>query len=167
MVKSFIVLTIKLMPLFVFVACQSSQLSDNKKAIASLSSDNGTLDLAQSTFEQQKIDKEKAAKNLLEAREKRVVINPDDLVEVEIFPDVNIAIYARTTKNVFGKKSYLRLNKKEKGVNPCVRFNVADDAQRYFLQKGGPEKDLFGLDLDGDGFACDWNPEPFRKIKIQ
>ena len=21
-------------------------------------------------------------------------------------------------------------------------------------------------DLDGDGFACDWSPEPFKKIKV-
>ena len=130
-----------------------------------LSSDNGTLDLAQSTLEQQKIEKAKAARKLLAARENRIIINPDELIDIETNYKINIALYARKTENVLGKRSYSRLNKKQKN-DPCIRFSVSDDAQRYFLQKGGPEKDLYGLDLDGDGFACNWNPEPFKKIKV-
>ena len=28
---------------------------------------------------------------------------------------------------------------------------------------GGPERDQFGIDPDGDGYACSWDPSPFRK----
>ena len=39
----------------------------------------------------------------------------------------------------------------------------ADDvAQEAFLAQGGPQSDRKGLDPDGDGFACDWDPRPFR-----
>ena len=38
----------------------------------------------------------------------------------------------------------------------------ADQAQSAFLDSGGPEKDRKGLDPDGDGFACGWDPTPFR-----
>ena len=68
-----------------------------------LSSDNGTLDLAQSTLEQQKIEKAKAARKLLAARENRIIINPDELMDIETNYKVNIALYARKTENVLGK----------------------------------------------------------------
>jgi hypothetical protein len=29
------------------------------------------------------------------------------------------------------------------------------------LARGGPDKDPRGLDPDGDGFACGWDPAPF------
>ena len=35
-------------------------------------------------------------------------------------------------------------------------------AQEAFLKAGGPERDRYGLDPDGDGFACRWDPTPFR-----
>ena len=35
-------------------------------------------------------------------------------------------------------------------------------AQIDFLAKGGPERDRLGVDPDGDGYACAWNPAPFR-----
>ncbi|CAN0586593.1 unnamed protein product, partial [Ectocarpus sp. 12 AP-2014] len=39
----------------------------------------------------------------------------------------------------------------------------ADQAQIAFLEAGGPEKDRNGMDPDGDGFACNWDPTPFRR----
>jgi hypothetical protein len=36
-------------------------------------------------------------------------------------------------------------------------------AQIAFLERGGPKRDTLGLDPDGDGFACYWDPAPFRK----
>ena len=35
-------------------------------------------------------------------------------------------------------------------------------AQEEFLRTGGPERDKLGVDPDGDGFACAWDPRPFR-----
>ena len=38
----------------------------------------------------------------------------------------------------------------------------SDLAQKAFLSRGGPERDILLLDPDGDGFACKWDPRPFR-----
>ena len=46
------------------------------------------------------------------------------------------------------------------------KFKSKDEAQRKFLKDGGPYKDRFNLDPDGDGFACDWDPEIYRKLSI-
>jgi hypothetical protein len=44
----------------------------------------------------------------------------------------------------------------------CGRYAAADLAQEAFLKSGGPERDVWGIDPDGDGFACGWDPRPFR-----
>jgi hypothetical protein len=44
----------------------------------------------------------------------------------------------------------------------CGRYPSADLAQEAFLRNGGPDRDREGLDPDGDGFACGWDPRPFR-----
>lgn len=44
----------------------------------------------------------------------------------------------------------------------CARYASPDLAQQAFLEAGGPERDRKGLDPDGDGFACSWDPRPFR-----
>lgn len=44
----------------------------------------------------------------------------------------------------------------------CGRYPSADLAQESFLKNGGPDRDREGLDPDGDGFACGWDPRPFR-----
>ena len=36
----------------------------------------------------------------------------------------------------------------------CSNFSHWQDAQEFFLLRGGPESDPHGLDLDGDGIAC-------------
>ncbi len=45
----------------------------------------------------------------------------------------------------------------------CAAFANADRAQEEFLRRGGPQRDPLNLDPDGDGFACNWSPEPFRR----
>ena len=42
------------------------------------------------------------------------------------------------------------------------RYASPDKAQQDFLAKGGPDRDRLGVDPDGDGFACSWDPRPFR-----
>ena len=44
----------------------------------------------------------------------------------------------------------------------CAKYSSSDLAQSDFLAQGGPRRDRLGLDPDGDGFACAWNPQPFR-----
>lgn len=78
----------------------------------------------------------------------------------------NIVEYALTTKHGVGTQLYRRIslfagNKAERN---CARYASADLAQEAFLQAGGPERDRLGLDPDGDGYACAWDPSPFRRI---
>jgi len=44
----------------------------------------------------------------------------------------------------------------------CAKYASSDQAQLAFLKAGGPQRDGLGLDPDGDGFACYWDPAPFR-----
>ncbi len=77
----------------------------------------------------------------------------------------NIVAYAISTKHAPGTQIYRRggLNKQSKFERNCAAYSGPDMAQIEFLSKGGPERDRLGLDPDGDGFACSWDPRPFRK----
>ncbi|TCS65743.1 hypothetical protein [Primorskyibacter sedentarius] len=79
----------------------------------------------------------------------------------------NIVAYALQTTNPKGAQLYKRfgLNSQAKFQRNCASYASADLAQEDFLALGGPEKDRKGLDPDGDGFACAWDPAPFRKVR--
>ena len=75
----------------------------------------------------------------------------------------DLAAYARATSNRPGDQVYPRPEgDSSTSARACSRYNSPDDAQRAFLVAGGPEADPLNLDPDGDGFACNWSPEPFR-----
>lgn len=42
----------------------------------------------------------------------------------------------------------------------CSDFSTQADAQNFFLANGGPSSDPHGLDLEGDGIACETLPCP-------
>ena len=153
--------------LFILCSCQNLQTNTQEPLDNRLASDNGQLDLSQSTLEQQNIEKTQAKRALLKAREKRIVILSDLEEDLSQNSEINVAVYARQTTNLIGEQIYNRLKVKRKKTNPCLRFNSADDAQRFFLSKNGPIKDFWNLDQDGDGFACSWNPEQYRKILLK
>lgn len=44
----------------------------------------------------------------------------------------------------------------------CSGYASADIAQRAFISAGGPILDPRGMDPDGDGFVCGWDPRPVR-----
>lgn len=48
----------------------------------------------------------------------------------------------------------------------CASYESTDAAQTAFLAAGGPQSDPRGMDPDGDGFVCGWNPAPFRKSQL-
>lgn len=77
----------------------------------------------------------------------------------------NIVSYALQTNNPLGNRQYSRsgVNLAAKSQRNCAAFASPDQAQIAFLDKGGPQKDRQALDPDGDGYACDWDPTPFRK----
>ncbi|WCR11618.1 hypothetical protein JHW45_04320 [Paracoccus stylophorae] len=48
----------------------------------------------------------------------------------------------------------------------CAGFANPDAAQIAFLAAGGPGRDPRGMDPDGDGFVCGWDPAPFRQSRL-
>ncbi len=76
----------------------------------------------------------------------------------------NIVQYALNTSNPVGTQLYSRagFNLQAKAQRNCARFPSSDQAQIEFLANGGPQRDRKGLDPDGDGYACSWDPSPFR-----
>ena len=79
----------------------------------------------------------------------------------------NIVAYALSTKHQVGTPVYQRIgiNKEARNTRNCAAYGSPDMAQIEFLEKGGPTRDRLGLDPDGDGFACTWDPRPFRKAQ--
>lgn len=79
----------------------------------------------------------------------------------------SIVDYALSTSNEIGQPLYKRftLGGKNRFRRNCAGYGSPDLAQQAFLNAGGPQKDRYGIDPDGDGFACGWNPAPFRKVR--
>ena len=96
-------------------------------------------------------------------RAQYVVIQPTELPRRSGDGGPNIVEYALRTTNPKGVSLYRRssLNFQNYERN-CAQFPSADQAQIEFLARGGPQRDRLSLDPDGDGFACDWDPRPFR-----
>ncbi|MDJ0859534.1 MAG: hypothetical protein QNJ03_10665 [Dinoroseobacter sp.] len=75
----------------------------------------------------------------------------------------DIVRYALATSNSVGEAVYRRSGgSPERAARACGRYNGPNDAQQAFLNSGGPERDSRGMDPDGDGFVCGWDPAPFR-----
>lgn len=78
----------------------------------------------------------------------------------------NIVAFALEHSNPPGNSIYQRfgLNSVARFDKNCRKYPSADQAQIDFLARGGPKKDRLGLDPDGDGYACNWDPTPFRNL---
>ena len=104
-------------------------------------------------------DKERIAAN----RAQYVVIQPTDIPQRPDNTGPDIVKFALATTNPVGAQLYDRPSFYLVNINTaCQKFTSPDFAQQAFLAKGGPMKDPKGLDPDGDGFACAWDPTPFR-----
>ena len=78
----------------------------------------------------------------------------------------SIVAYALSTTNRRGEPAYRRSGgSAAKAARACARYTGPDLAQEAFLKAGGPERDPNGVDPDGDGFACSWDPAPFRTVR--
>ncbi len=97
-------------------------------------------------------------------RAQYVVIEPTDLPPRPDGSGASIVAYALATTNVPGQALYRRLglSGQARYERNCAKYGGLDKAQEAFLDAGGPKRDRFGLDPDGDGFACFWDPRPFR-----
>jgi len=92
------------------------------------------------------------------------------VVQPEALPDradagPNIVAYALQNSHPVGTAKYTRrgFNKERKYARACAEYSHPDQAQIAFLAAGGPQRDRAGMDPDGDGYACTWNPAPYRK----
>lgn len=91
------------------------------------------------------------------------VIEPGALPERTDTAGPNIVAYALQTTNVRGQQVHTRFApSQQRFQRNCANYVTPDAAQRDFLARGGPERDRLGIDPDGDGFACGWDPAPFR-----
>ena len=125
--------------------------------------DDDRINLMQWTLEQQKIDAAIAERELASARDQLVVVQPGPLPNR--VDGVNIALFAKQSSNAVGESIYSRsAGARVAGIGNCGRFRDGDAAQRAFLAGGGPSADRYGIDPDGDGFACQWDPAPYRAL---
>jgi hypothetical protein len=96
--------------------------------------------------------------------------NPALSPEVASLPErpagdsANIAAFALSTSHPIGQEVYRRVGAGGSNLaeRACARFPSDTEAQQAFLEAGGPERDRLGLDPDGDGYACRWDPAAFR-----
>lgn len=107
-------------------------------------------------------DAERIARN----RAQYVVIQPGALPVRPGESGPNIVAYALATNHPPGVQLYRRSGLRfTDPLVACARYGSSDRAQEAFLDGGGPERDRHGIDPDGDGYACDWDPRPFRTVK--
>lgn len=77
----------------------------------------------------------------------------------------SIVEYALATQHPVGVKLFSRSPFRFKNAQKaCAPYDTEDSAQEAFLAAGGPNRDRLGLDPDGDGYACGWDPKPFRAV---
>lgn len=108
---------------------------------------------------------EQDAARLAQQRAQYQVIQPTALPSRPSSDGPNLADYALSTSNPVGHRVFERSGFGGKAAydNACGRYPSPDLAQEAFLSRGGPARDPLGLDPDGDGYACSWDPTPFRR----
>jgi len=76
----------------------------------------------------------------------------------------SVVAYALATTHPVGQAMHGRSGgSDDRRDRNCARYASDDLAQAAFLAAGGPERDPQGIDPDGDGYACGWDPERFRR----
>ncbi|NOE18153.1 hypothetical protein GS634_08460 [Ruegeria atlantica] len=107
---------------------------------------------------------ESDAARIEQNRQTYELVAPTAVPERTASGQTNIVQYALSTSNPVGVQLYSRsgFNLQAKAQRNCAQFPSPDQAQIEFLSNGGPQRDRKGLDPDGDGYACGWDPSPFR-----
>lgn len=108
---------------------------------------------------------ESDAERIARTRESRTVVAPTEVPQRPAGASPNVVNYALATSHPKGTRVYSRsgLNLVARAQRACAKYPSPDQAQIAFLEKGGPKRDRLGLDPDGDGYACAWDPAPFRR----
>lgn len=107
---------------------------------------------------------ESDAQRLAQNRAAYTVVTPQPLPPRVADAQPNIVQYALETSHPRGERLYSRtgINLAARAQSNCRAYASPDQAQIAFLDRGGPERDRLNLDPDGDGYACAWDPAPFR-----
>jgi hypothetical protein len=110
---------------------------------------------------------ESDAERIATNRAQYVAIEPTELPPRPDGSGASIVAYALATTNAPGQQLYSRTGfaAQARFDSACAKHSSADGAQEAFLDAGGPKTDRYGMDPDGDGFACYWDPRPFRAAK--
>ena len=147
------------------IGCKTDLSSENEvvKGNSDLKISDGVLDLSQFSQEQQKLEREKAAKRREELKAGRVVLEVNGKEKIG-GKSVNLAVFARSVSNRIGERIYFRNFTSANVISNCKKFSNKNAAQIFFLKNGGPKNDFYNIDVDGDGFACKWDPAIYRKI---
>lgn len=97
-------------------------------------------------------------------RQAYTVIEPTAVAPRPMNDGATLVEFALSTSNRVGQPLYSRLmiGAESRFNRNCAKYPSPDVAQEAFLNRGGPERDPMGIDPDGDGFACYWDPAPFR-----
>lgn len=108
-------------------------------------------------------DKERLARQ----KEQYVVIAPTNVPTGGSSQGATLVNYALSTTNRVGESVHKRASgaSQSRYAKNCQKYVSSDMAQADFLKNGGPRKDRNGVDPDGDGFACGWDPRPFRNAR--
>ncbi|GGX50779.1 hypothetical protein GCM10007385_19100 [Tateyamaria omphalii] len=98
-------------------------------------------------------------------RQQYQVVQPTALPSRTGNAQPNVVQYALQTRHPKGTRVHRRfgVGSAAKFQRNCAEYSSADEAQIDFLARGGPERDRRGIDPDGDGYACGWDPAPFRR----
>lgn len=98
-------------------------------------------------------------------RQQYQVVQPTALPSRAGNAQPNVVQYALQTRHPKGTRVHRRfgVGSAAKFQRNCAEYSSADEAQIDFLARGGPERDRRGIDPDGDGYACGWDPAPFRR----
>ncbi|MEL7125890.1 MAG: hypothetical protein AAGK30_06650 [Pseudomonadota bacterium] len=105
------------------------------------------------------------AARLEQRQQQYTVVQPTALPSRAGSGQPNVVQYALRTSHSKGTRVHRRvsLSSAARTQRNCAAYSSADEAQIDFLASGGPQRDRKGLDPDGDGFACAWDPAPFRR----
>ena len=146
--------------------CQTDISSKDQvvKGNSDLKTIDGVLDLSQFSQEQQKVEREQAAKRREILKAGRVILEASHKEKIKRH-SVNLAVFARSVSNKLGEKIYFRNFVVSDAGSGCKKFSNKNAAQIFFLENGGPKNDFHNMDVDGDGFACKWDPAIYRKIE--
>ena len=108
---------------------------------------------------------ESDAERLARLRAARLEVAPEPVPARPADAAPNVVAYAVSAPNAVGEPIHRRsgLLSLVRLRDACRRYASPDRAQEAFLAAGGPERDRQGLDPDGDGYACGWDPAPFRR----